>query len=359
LLAVPATDAGTFNGSPLSHVQKLLTQVMSESRVRALKRMLASLPLDDERATAAFNVDIFSSQFLHLPDNAHLGLGNADFYEAFRTYLGLESLRLQANPNLSLPNGTKVDPWGNNMLSAIMKGDTTRTKHDGILHQICVETSRAFKTAQEPSDVIRHVNGGGQGMRPDMLTIHNTTSTIYDLKTLSPCKTHYNQATLSLCRTKPCSAVEKRQDQVHKEYVNKAKAIDRKNGAPEPGPALAHLESFGKVQGLVIGPRGEASSNLHALVERVCKVRAEKLVQESSYTLQEAKAVVKRGVCRRLGATFVKHNMICMRQRISILSGGSRSARSRHRLQARTRSLNDEYYLLFGFGSRPFRGLRV
>ena len=47
LLAVPATEAGTFNGSPLSHVQKLLTQVMSESRVRALKRVLASLPLDD------------------------------------------------------------------------------------------------------------------------------------------------------------------------------------------------------------------------------------------------------------------------------------------------------------------------
>ena len=192
-----------------------------------------------------------------------------------------------------------------------------------------------------------------------MLTIDNTTSTLYDVKTVPPGLSRHNQSTLRLCHTKPCSVVETRQEQVHKEYVNKAKAIDRKNGAPEPGPALAHLESFGRVQGLVIGPRGEASSDLHALVERVCKVRAEKLVQESSYTLQEAKAVVKRGVCRRLGATFVKHNMICMRQRISILSGGSRSARSRHRLQARTRSLNDEYYQLFGFGSRPFRGLRV
>ena len=84
--------------------------------------------------------------------------------------------------------------------------------------------------------------------------------------------------------------VEKRQEQVHKEYVNKAKAIDRKNKAPSPGPALAHLESFGRVRGLVIGPRGEASSDLHALVERVCTVRAEKLVQESSYSLQAAKA---------------------------------------------------------------------
>jgi hypothetical protein len=96
LLAVPATGAGTFNGSPLSHVQKLLTQVMNESRVRALKGELARLPLDDERAIAGSNVDIFSSQFLHPPDIVDLGLGNADFYEAVRTYLGLKSLRLQA-----------------------------------------------------------------------------------------------------------------------------------------------------------------------------------------------------------------------------------------------------------------------
>jgi hypothetical protein len=91
----------------------------------------------------------------------------------------------------------------------------------------------------------------------------------------------------------------------------------------------------------------------------VCTVRAEKLVQESSYSLQEAKAVIKRGVCRRVGSNFVKHNMIRKRQRISILTGGSRSARSRLRLGARARCLNEEYYFLFDFGSRPFRGLRV
>ena len=256
-----------------------------------------------------------------------------------------------------LADGTLVDPWGNNMLTTIMKGDTTRTKHDGIVHQIFEETRRAFKAIQEPSDAFRQVNGGGQGMRPDMLTI--TTSTLNDAKTVSPGRPRHNQSTLRLCHTKPCSVVEKRQEQVHKEYVNKAKAIDKKNKAHSPGPALAHLESFGRVRGLVIGPRGEASSDLHALVERVCTVRAEKLVQESSYSLQEAKAVIKRGVCRRVGSTFVKHNMIRKRQRISILTGGSRSARSRLRLEARARCLNEEYYFLFDFGSRPFRGLRV
>ena len=191
------------------------------------------------------------------------------------------------------------------------------------------------------------------------MTIDTTTSTIFDVKVISPCQSHYNLPALRRCLTRPCSVVEKRQEKVHKEYVNKAKAIDEKNNAPSPGPALAHLESFGRVRGLVIGPRGEASSDLHALVERVCTVRAEKLVRESSYSLQAAKAVVKRGVCRRLGSTFVKYNMLCKRLRISILTGGSRSARARLKLQARARSLNEEYYFLFGFGSRPFRGLRV
>ena len=50
LPAVPATEAGTFNDIPLSHAQELLTQVMDESRVQALKKELARLPTDDERA---------------------------------------------------------------------------------------------------------------------------------------------------------------------------------------------------------------------------------------------------------------------------------------------------------------------
>ena len=41
---------------------------------------------------------------------------------------------------------------------------------------------------------------------------------------------------------------------------------------------------------MVIGARGEASSDLHALVEKVCTKRAEELVQETGYTLQAAKA---------------------------------------------------------------------
>ena len=159
----------------------------------------------------------------------------------------------------------------------------------------------------------------------------------------------------------PCSVVERRQKKAHNDYIRKAKEIDIKNGfpGPGPGPVETYLQSFGRVRGLVIGTRGEASSDLHALVEKVCMKKAEELVQETGYTLQAAKAVVKRGVCRRLGSAFVKYNMLCKRLRLSILIGGSRSAKARLRLQARTRSHEEEYYFLFGCGARPFRGLRV
>ena len=39
-----------------------------------------------------------------------------------------------------------------------------------------------------------------------------------------------------------------------------------------------YLQSFGRVRGLVIGARGEASSDLHALVEKVCMKKAEEHV---------------------------------------------------------------------------------
>ena len=203
---------------------------------------------------------------------------------------------LKAYKDLALPNGTPVDLYDDNLLTANMKGDTTRTKHDGMVHQIYMETKEAFPATQhQPGDSIRYVNGGGQSMMPDMATIYKTNMIPFDLKTLTDNPSINFISVLRECHSKPCS-VEKRQKEVDKEFIRKAQAIDSRNGVQGPGhgPVLAYLQSFGRVHGLVIGARGEASSDLHALVEKVCMKKAEELVQETGYTLQAAKAVVKR-----------------------------------------------------------------
>ena len=72
--------------------------------------------------------------------------------------------------------------------------------------------------------------------------------------------------------------MDKRAENLHQEYVDKATNTDRKFGGVEEGrvgPVETKLLSFPKVQGMVFGSFGEASEAVHDLVEQIAtsKVR--------------------------------------------------------------------------------------
>ena len=87
-------------------------------------------------------------------------------------------------------------------------------------------------------------------------------------------------------------AVDRRADLLTSEYQTKARQKDwefcgtprpaqARPGDPQPvrqlGPVETKLNTFGRVQGWVFGAWGEASEDVHALVQRLAKARLERL----------------------------------------------------------------------------------
>ena len=105
-------------------------------------------------------------------------------------------------------------------------------------------------------------------------------------------------------------AVDKRAEQLHEEYVRKAKKVDRDYVGTQPGnvgPVQAKLLSFERVRGLVFGAFGEASQAVHQLIDTLANSRVSVAGPQR----------VKRGVQRSVEAEralVVGH----LRRRISV-----------------------------------------
>ena len=72
--------------------------------------------------------------------------------------------------------------------------------------------------------------------------------------------------------------MDKRAEQIHQEYVVKARKTDQQHGGAEPGDiggVERKLLTFPQVEGIVFGNWGEASQATHQLVEALATSRAQ------------------------------------------------------------------------------------
>ena len=96
-------------------------------------------------------------------------------------------------------------------------------------------------------------------IQPDFLFQRATGAYLGDVKTISFTTSNYGGRK----RTEPHLAVNTRARKVHKEYLNKAKAADRKwNNTPQNavGPIELRLNEFGAVRPFVFGFLGETNN---------------------------------------------------------------------------------------------------
>ena len=96
-------------------------------------------------------------------------------------------------------------------------------------------------------------------LQPDFLFDDATGATIADLKTISFTRTNYGGQK----RTVPHLAVDTRAKRVHKDYVKKAQAADRKwNNTPEDsvGPIESRLNEFFSPSGSVARMQDSAAN---------------------------------------------------------------------------------------------------
>ena len=150
-------------------------------------------------------------------------------------------------------------------------------------------------------------------------------------------------------------ALEKRADKIHAEYHAKARKIDVVANGLNPedggmGPCQAHLNEYGKIWGLVIGPSGSVSSDVHKLMDEIAKVGAERKWQVmGARSQEEARGVIKGAPCRRLGITAARAAARLKIARIGIARGDGKAA-SKRRKKGRDarRTEAEEWYYRYG-----------
>ena len=140
-------------------------------------------------------------------------------------------------------------------------------------------------------------------------------------------------------------AVDVRAGQLPREYLQKARAADRRDGVPdgEVGRVERKLVSLGEVQGLVAGQFGEVSEATHALLDALATQRvrvAGPSVGRRGFMRTEAgeRAIAISALRRRLGVKTVKCQASSLLGRVEILAPGGAAAAGRRQYAAEVES---------------------
>ena len=185
-----------------------------------------------------------------------------------------------------------------------------------------------------------------------------------ELKVIGHVDCHFTAATLR----GRCGGVAHRAASIHKDYVNKAKEADRKynghvsvNGSK--GKMQSTLETYPKVKGLVVGPRGEGSEDLHDLLRGIAEEWAGKLWQSmGAPSIVVAKGIILTRVYKTMGIGAVRAHAVMLRERMGIFlsAGGSNAARGetdsrRFAGLAQATAARRDYATSWGSGARVVR----
>ena len=144
-------------------------------------------------------------------------------------------------------------------------------------------------------------------------------------------------------------AVDRRADLLTSEYQTKARQTDWdfcgtprppqvRQGEPQPvrqiGPVENKLNTYGKVTGWVFGAWGEASEEVHALVQRVAKARLERLdtlptVRRRQVSRAAMLASLVGDVRRQLSLRAVQQQARLLLDKLAVVGNGVGAAAQR------------------------------
>ena len=180
-----------------------------------------------------------------------------------------------------------------------------------------------------PNEALSRIEGGRkrQGLVPDFRlempsTTGGTTYRLAELKVISCCDTWYKPGASVNAR-----GTEKRAKGLQMEYNRKARKVDQellKVGDGEKGPVERRLDEFGELIGLCFGAWGEASTDVHNLIQTLAESRLkfQGLKAGRPRSKQELGVIVGQ-VRRRLSSAAVKSQVECLLSRIHQVGPGN------------------------------------
>ena len=122
-------------------------------------------------------------------------------------------------------------------------------------------------------------------------------------------------------------------------YKRKLVPLDaRFHGTPDgqSGPLVRRLESFGRVRGLVVGPWGECSKDMHSLIKVLgeTKVAARARARGRQASDNELGVVISQ-IRKYLSTSFVRAQSLCLLNSLCFLGDGAKAAAGRRDLARR------------------------
>ena len=279
--------AGVGEGSVTGKTRGEIVSAREKTRAQLLTKALSLyMPRKAWPAWAWKQRDKISASWLLALPEADSSLSNAEFAEAAATSLCLPSPACMGRVGETVKGRKVIDIYGDQVQAAPLPGDHWRQRHDQlkhVLHRLCIwaglpcdlEVFNIFSRHIPQAGLARiDRNRDRQGMVPDMRITLTTggisRQVLHEIKVISSSQSRYKPSWAE-------RGVDKRADQLHQEYVGKARKADQVHGGVRQsvvGAVERKLLTYPKVEGIVFGNWGEASQATHQLVEELASSRA-------------------------------------------------------------------------------------
>ena len=357
-LSAPVEGAG----AGVQSIRKSIAEAREATRARLLLRALEMHPNREARAAWSWpSRDKHAAVWLLCHPGPNNGFSSEQFSEAFASMLCQPSPACQDRIGDQVPGRRRVDKWGDEVVNAVMRGDGFRIRHDAVklelrrllrwagIPVIC-EVFNQFSDCI-PQEALNRIERGRQrqGLVPDfkMPGEQGEGDILCEVKCMSASKSRYPRNPRQGAGTS--RAVDRRAEGLTADYTRKAKEIDHQHcGVPRPprpqigagqlppqvGPVQRRLQRFGRVRGWCFGAWGEASEDVHHLVQRLADARllvadlqpGRRRPQKS----KEAERAALVGYIRRqLSFTAVQQQSKLLLDRLQLLGDGVAEAERR------------------------------
>ena len=338
-IPVEGMGEGNEDGSTRGKV----TKEREEERAAVLKQALAGYHDPTSRPVWSWKQrDKLSTAFLLNIPGASSSLSSPIFSEAMAALLCVPSLVCRDRVGEVVGN-SKVDPFGDKLVGQNLTGGGWIRRHDTIkseLNSCCLwaglpavcEPYSLFGQflPQQPLSRVEY-RRTRVCLRPDFLFQLPTAtgqieSRIADVKTVSLGALSYYKPGAEGRR-----AVEIRDSQIPGQYKRTANKMDVTLGHEDSqGPVSRRLAEFGVVLGLCFGGHGEASEEVHNLINTLAVSRLNKLgMARGRPGSDQELAMVTSQLRRRISSVTVRANFTCLLERVTQVGSGARNAERR------------------------------
>ena len=104
----------------------------------------------------------------------------------------------------------------------------------------------------------------------------------------------------------------------------------------QAGPLVRRLQSYGKLEGLVVGPWGEVSKDMHRLVKVLAESKLAAKARARGRDISDRElGLITTQIRKYLSTAFVRAQSLCLLNRLCFLGEGAKAAAGRRDLVRR------------------------